>query len=165
MTHFRKLGAEVVLLLCRGGWALLARVIYDASLAPSVFISVWSGGLNGVVRRGGFSVACRCYLRVCAGMDSLFGTAGAAQKSGSPAASNGAASRKPGSKKCKNRSARYPKTNNNPPYLPPEVSLLWFSRAQTHLSVLLLPFTLLLLLIASYIYISFYFCISQGLWL
>lgn len=56
-------------------------------------------------------------------MDSLFGTAAAAQKSGSPAASNGAASRKTaknGSKKCKNRSARYPKAKNNPPYLPPE---------------------------------------------
>ncbi|KAF4105409.1 GTP-binding protein 2 isoform X1 [Onychostoma macrolepis] len=56
-------------------------------------------------------------------MDSLFGTAAAAQKSGSPAASNGAASRKTaknGSKKYKNRSARYPKACNNPPYLPPE---------------------------------------------
>ncbi|KAK2896328.1 hypothetical protein Q8A67_010816 [Cirrhinus molitorella] len=52
----------------------------------------------------------------------LFGTA-AAQKSGSPAGTNGAASRKTaknGSKKCKNRSARYPKASNNPPYLPPE---------------------------------------------
>ncbi|XP_050981337.1 GTP-binding protein 2 [Labeo rohita] len=53
----------------------------------------------------------------------LFGTAAAAQKSGSPAATNGAAIRKTaknGSKKCKNRSARYPKASNNPPYLPPE---------------------------------------------
>uniref|UniRef100_A0A9J8A513 Tr-type G domain-containing protein n=1 Tax=Cyprinus carpio carpio TaxID=630221 RepID=A0A9J8A513_CYPCA len=56
-------------------------------------------------------------------MDSLFGTAAAAQKSGSSAANNGAAGRKNaknGSKKCKNRSARYPKASNNPPYLPPE---------------------------------------------
>uniref|UniRef100_A0A8C1XY94 GTP-binding protein 2 n=1 Tax=Cyprinus carpio TaxID=7962 RepID=A0A8C1XY94_CYPCA len=56
-------------------------------------------------------------------MDSLFGTAAAAQKSGSSAANNGAAGRKTaknGSKKCKNRSARYPKSSNNPPYLPPE---------------------------------------------
>ncbi|XP_026080569.1 GTP-binding protein 2 [Carassius auratus] len=46
-------------------------------------------------------------------MDSLFGTA----------ANNGASGRKTaksGSKKCKNRSARYPKASNNPPYLPPE---------------------------------------------
>ncbi|XP_067242981.1 GTP-binding protein 2 [Chanodichthys erythropterus] len=46
----------------------------------------------------------------------LFGSAGAQ-------ATNGAASRKTaknGSKKCKNRSARYPKASNNPPYLPPE---------------------------------------------
>ncbi|KAK9963944.1 hypothetical protein ABG768_005158 [Culter alburnus] len=46
----------------------------------------------------------------------LFGAAGAQ-------ATNGAASRKTaknGSKKCKNRSARYPKASNNPPYLPPE---------------------------------------------
>ncbi|KAL0177190.1 hypothetical protein M9458_026084, partial [Cirrhinus mrigala] len=54
----------------------------------------------------------------------LFGTAAAAaQKSGSSAATNGAAIRKTaknGSKKCKNRSARYPKASNNPPYLPPE---------------------------------------------
>ncbi|XP_073691342.1 GTP-binding protein 2 [Garra rufa] len=53
----------------------------------------------------------------------LFGTTAAAQKSGSPAATNGAAIRKTaknGSKKCKNRSARYPKASNNPPYLPPE---------------------------------------------
>ncbi|KTG36538.1 hypothetical protein cypCar_00026885 [Cyprinus carpio] len=57
-------------------------------------------------------------------MDSLFGTAAAAQKSGSSAANNGAAGRKNaknGSKKCKNRSARYPKASNNPPYLPPEL--------------------------------------------
>ncbi|KAG1941579.1 GTP-binding protein 2 [Pimephales promelas] len=40
------------------------------------------------------------------------------------AASTGTLSRKPaknGSKKCKNRSARYQKPSNNPPYLPPEV--------------------------------------------
>ncbi|XP_077093753.1 GTP-binding protein 2 [Siphateles boraxobius] len=40
------------------------------------------------------------------------------------AASTGAPSRKTaknGSKKCKNRSARYQKSSNNPPYLPPEV--------------------------------------------
>ncbi|XP_048061892.1 GTP-binding protein 2 [Megalobrama amblycephala] len=46
----------------------------------------------------------------------LFGSAGAQ-------ATNGAASRKTaknGSKKGKNRSARYPKASNNPPYLPPE---------------------------------------------
>ncbi|XP_051771970.1 GTP-binding protein 2 [Ctenopharyngodon idella] len=52
----------------------------------------------------------------------LFGTA-ATQKSSSQAATNGAASRKTaknGSKKSKNRSARYPKASNNPPYLPPE---------------------------------------------
>ncbi|XP_016359625.1 GTP-binding protein 2-like isoform X1 [Sinocyclocheilus anshuiensis] len=51
-------------------------------------------------------------------MDSLFGTAAAAQKSCSGAASRKTA--KNGSKKCKNRSARYPKASNNLPYLPPE---------------------------------------------
>uniref|UniRef100_A0A672NDY4 GTP-binding protein 2-like n=1 Tax=Sinocyclocheilus grahami TaxID=75366 RepID=A0A672NDY4_SINGR len=58
------------------------------------------------------------------GMDSLFGTAAAAQKCCSGAASRKTA--KTGSKKCKSRSARYPKASNNPPYLPPEVSVLWF---------------------------------------
>lgn len=56
-------------------------------------------------------------------MSELFGSA-ASQKPGSQAA-NGAAGRKTaknGSKKCKNRSARYPKASNNSPYLPPEVS-------------------------------------------
>uniref|UniRef100_A0A672NFS2 GTP-binding protein 2-like n=1 Tax=Sinocyclocheilus grahami TaxID=75366 RepID=A0A672NFS2_SINGR len=51
-------------------------------------------------------------------MDSLFGTAAAAQKCCSGAASRKTA--KTGSKKCKSRSARYPKASNNPPYLPPE---------------------------------------------
>ncbi|XP_016355828.1 GTP-binding protein 2-like isoform X2 [Sinocyclocheilus anshuiensis] len=44
----------------------------------------------------------------------LFGAAAAAQKSG------GRKTAKNGSKKFKNRSARYPKASNNPPYLPPE---------------------------------------------
>lgn len=54
MTHFRKLGAEVVLLLCRGGWARrlgLFRMLRSLSLC---LYSVWSGGLHGVVRRGVF---------------------------------------------------------------------------------------------------------------
>uniref|UniRef100_A0A8C1RH00 GTP binding protein 2 n=1 Tax=Cyprinus carpio TaxID=7962 RepID=A0A8C1RH00_CYPCA len=50
----------------------------------------------------------------------LFGAAAAAQKSGSPNGAAGRKNAKNGSKKCKNRSARYPKASNNPPYLPPE---------------------------------------------
>uniref|UniRef100_A0A8C1VB90 GTP binding protein 2 n=1 Tax=Cyprinus carpio TaxID=7962 RepID=A0A8C1VB90_CYPCA len=50
----------------------------------------------------------------------LFGAAAAAQKSGSPNGAPGRKNAKNGSKKCKNRSARYPKASNNPPYLPPE---------------------------------------------
>lgn len=57
----------------------------------------------------------------------LFGTV-PTQRSSSQGANNGAvglASRKSSKngKKCKNRPARYPKASNNPPYLPPEVSL------------------------------------------
>uniref|UniRef100_A0A671T794 GTP-binding protein 2-like n=1 Tax=Sinocyclocheilus anshuiensis TaxID=1608454 RepID=A0A671T794_9TELE len=48
----------------------------------------------------------------------LFGAAAAAQKSG------GRKTAKNGSKKFKNRSARYPKASNNPPYLPPELKLV-----------------------------------------
>ncbi len=102
-------------------------------------------------------------------MDSLFGTEAAAQMTGSPAASNGAASRKNaknGSKKCKNRSARYPKASNNPPYLPPEVSFLWFSRVQTHLSVLqrrtASVYVTAFINNVIYLYLLL-FCISQGL--
>ncbi|XP_052469774.1 GTP-binding protein 2 [Carassius gibelio] len=47
----------------------------------------------------------------------LFEAAAGAHKSGSP---NGRKTAKHGNKKCKNRSAKYPKASNNPPYLPPE---------------------------------------------
>lgn len=52
-------------------------------------------------------------------MSELFGSA-ASKKCASPAA-GARKTAKNGSKKFKNRSGRYPKASNNPPYLPPEV--------------------------------------------
>lgn len=65
-------------------------------------------------------------------LSELFGAGSAFKPPGSGSASNNPAAVAPkkalakNGKKAKSRSARYPKSSNNPPYLPPEVSRVSF---------------------------------------